>query len=173
MKITLSQIKANSPCEAGFKKLLKSLNKTKADDTQVSIKHILESNGVLDTLWVIDNLCEDKRKVQLMCADFAERVLYIWEDWAKYYINDKDHFNAPRKVIELIKSGASEKEITAAVASSSAAVASSSSRAAWAARAASYAASYSAASVASAAAATAVRTAERRKQKEIILKYFD
>jgi hypothetical protein len=48
---TLNRIKANSPCESGWKKLLKHLGKTKADDAPLSFATILKSNGLDDALW--------------------------------------------------------------------------------------------------------------------------
>lgn len=43
---TLNRIKAHSPCEAGWKKLLKYLGKTKADDVRLSFATIVKSNGL-------------------------------------------------------------------------------------------------------------------------------
>ena len=48
---TLNRIKAHSPCEDGWKKLLNHLGKTKADDEPLSFAVILKSNGVEDALW--------------------------------------------------------------------------------------------------------------------------
>ena len=48
---TLKRIKAHSPCEDGWKKLLNHLGKTKADDEPLSFAVILKSNGVEDALW--------------------------------------------------------------------------------------------------------------------------
>lgn len=73
------------------------------------IKESLDKDSVQTTLTLIQKNCNDKQKLRLMAADFAESVLHIWEDWAKE--NAKEHLKAPRKLIELIKAGASEKEI--------------------------------------------------------------
>jgi hypothetical protein len=48
---TLKRIKAHSPCESGWKKLLKHLGKTKADDAPLPFAVILKSNGIEDALW--------------------------------------------------------------------------------------------------------------------------
>ena len=48
---TLNRIKAHSPCESGWKKLLKHLGKTKADDAPLPFAVILKSNGINDALW--------------------------------------------------------------------------------------------------------------------------
>jgi hypothetical protein len=53
MKTTLNKIREQSPCTEGWIKLLGALNKTKADDEDVSFLTILESNGVDDALWCL------------------------------------------------------------------------------------------------------------------------
>ena len=50
MKTTLNKIRKHSPCAQGWAKLLATLNKTKADDENVSFLTILESNGLDDAL---------------------------------------------------------------------------------------------------------------------------
>ena len=109
MKLTLNDIKSKSPCENGYKKLLKSFDKTSADDTEVSIQHLLNSNGIDNTLWVIYNCIPDRiMDKRNMCADFAESVLHIFE---QQYPNDK----RPRQAIEIFrKEDATQQEITAA-----------------------------------------------------------
>jgi hypothetical protein len=49
--ITLNQITAFGPCTSGWRTLLKSLNKTDADNEPVSLLHILQSNGLADAIW--------------------------------------------------------------------------------------------------------------------------
>jgi hypothetical protein len=51
MKTTLNKVRSHSPCEAGWKKLLNTLGKTKADDEELSILTILNSNGIEDAIW--------------------------------------------------------------------------------------------------------------------------
>lgn len=51
MYTTLNKIKAHNPCKNGWKKLLKNLNKTTADDEPLAILAILDSNGLDDALW--------------------------------------------------------------------------------------------------------------------------
>jgi hypothetical protein len=50
---TLNSIRKHSPCEDGWKKLLKHLGKTRADDEPVTLLAILESNGLDDALWCL------------------------------------------------------------------------------------------------------------------------
>lgn len=48
---TLNRIRAHSPCESGWKKLLAGLGKTAADDEPLSFVRIVEINGLDDALW--------------------------------------------------------------------------------------------------------------------------
>ena len=102
--LTLNKIRGKSPCQSGWNTLMKSMGKTEADDTRVSIAHLLESNGKNDTLWVIFRCIPDQlEKKRNMIADIvepaieaAESVLHIFE---KKYPDDK----RPRKAIENAK----------------------------------------------------------------------
>jgi hypothetical protein len=51
MKTTLNKIRAWSPCKSGWETLLSSLGKTNADDEELSLLTILDSNGVEDAVW--------------------------------------------------------------------------------------------------------------------------
>lgn len=51
MKTTLNKIREHTPCKEGWEKLLLSLNKTKADDEELDLLAILDSNGLLDAVW--------------------------------------------------------------------------------------------------------------------------
>ena len=110
MKLTLNDIKSKLPCADAYKKLLKSFNKTSADDTEVSIQHLLNSNGINYTLWVIYKCIPDRKMDKRnMCADLAESVLHIFEE---HCWND----TRPRQAIEVCrKENATEKEIDAAM----------------------------------------------------------
>ena len=50
---TLSEIRAQGPCEDGWQKLMKHLGKTKADDAPLELLTILDSNGLDDALWCL------------------------------------------------------------------------------------------------------------------------
>lgn len=50
---TLEEIKKHNPCKDGWEKLLKSLNKTEADATIVTMEHVLNSNGISDAVWAL------------------------------------------------------------------------------------------------------------------------
>lgn len=51
MITTLNKIRELSPCAEGWAKLLKHLNKTKADDEPIRLLTILDSNGLDDAIW--------------------------------------------------------------------------------------------------------------------------
>ena len=52
--VSLNEIRAHSPCELGWKKVLASKGGTSADvDAQFPITDILESNDLDDTLWTL------------------------------------------------------------------------------------------------------------------------
>lgn len=104
MRITLNQIKRNSPCQSGWGTLLKSLNKKRADNTEVSIAHLLNSNGIDDTLWVINNCIEnDLDKKRNICADFAESAIEHAERVLHIFEKERPNDNRPRKAIEKAK----------------------------------------------------------------------
>ena len=197
--ITLKQIRDNKPCEDSWTKLLESFNKTKADDTIVTCQHLLDTLGIDDTLWVISNCIGGKRtKKRHMVADIAERVLSIWEDWAKDHA--PDHLDAPRKAVDAVRNGKVNDKIlkaaeyawdagalaTRALAADALAADVDCAYAADSACAAAYAASYAAACAyagALAAGALAARAAtdaagdagydnELEEQEKIILTYF-
>lgn len=183
--ITLKQIKAKKPCKDSWEKLLKSYGKTKADDTVVTCEHLLDILGINDTFWVIFNCIKGQKvKKRHILADIAERVLYIWEDWAR--VNAPEHLDASRKAIEATRSGKVTREIriaaAAAYAADTADIAAYAAYATYvcdaadAARAA-YAAYAAYVCDAAGAAAYAVYAVDNRKkeieeQKKIILKYF-
>ena len=76
---TLSAIRAASPCHDGWTKLLKYLGKTSADDEPLPLLTVLDSNGLDDALWVLDNTKCDPRLARHFGAWCAEQVLPIFE----------------------------------------------------------------------------------------------
>ena len=80
MYTTLNDIRAFNPCKEGWKTLLKSLGKTKADDEPLSLLQVLSSNGLSDTLWcfgVVDDFEKEKR---LLAVAFAREVQHLIKD---------------------------------------------------------------------------------------------
>jgi len=76
---TLSRIRAGSPCQDGWAKLLAYIGKTKADDEELSLLTVLESNGLDDALWVLSCAMPDDRLARHFQAWCAEQVLPIFE----------------------------------------------------------------------------------------------
>ena len=80
MKTTLNEIREHSPCEEGWKKLLKSLSKTKADDEPVSIVQVLDSNGLDDALWCLRAVKGYDREIRLYAVWCARQVEHLMTD---------------------------------------------------------------------------------------------
>ncbi len=68
MNTTLNEIRSHSPCVESWEILLRSLNKTKADDDPLPYSRILEICRVSDCLWAIARCRPDGQRV---CAEFA------------------------------------------------------------------------------------------------------
>jgi hypothetical protein len=111
MTTTLNKIKAKSPCEDGWDKLLNYLGKTQADNEPLSIATIIQSNGIKDALWALRAVEGKDKEIRLFAADCADLVLPIYE---KQYPND----DRPRKAIQAARDYAngviSKDELTAA-----------------------------------------------------------
>ena len=76
---TLARIRAASPCEDGWRKLLGSLGKTGADDEPLALLTVLDSNGLDDALWVLSFVMPDDRLARHFQAWCAEQVLHLFE----------------------------------------------------------------------------------------------
>ena len=76
---TLAAIRAASPCEDGWRKLLGSLGKTSADDEPLDLLTVLDSNGFDDALWVLSYAMPDDRLARHFQAWCAEQVLHLFE----------------------------------------------------------------------------------------------
>lgn len=77
---TLNRIRSAHPCEGGWEKLLRHLEKTKADDEPLDLLTILDSNGLDDALWVLSYAMPDDRLARHFQAWCAEQVVHIFED---------------------------------------------------------------------------------------------
>ena len=80
MYTTLNKIRACSPCNGGWKKLLKNLGKTKADDELLKITTILDSNGLDDALWCLRSVDGYQREIRLYAVDCARSVQHLLTD---------------------------------------------------------------------------------------------
>jgi hypothetical protein len=157
VKTTLTKIKQHTPCTEGWAMLLLFLNKTEADDEELLIKTILESNGVKDAIWALRAVEGCDREIRLMACDFAESVVHL--------ANDDRSVNAIAVSRKYANGEATLEELDTARAAAWAAVN-------WAAKVAAWAAAGDAACAASRAACAAAGDAELEKQKEILLKYI-
>ena len=75
---TLEQIKAHNPCETSYKKLLKGLNKTKADSEPLEFRSIYNILDVEDVIWATRVL--DKKTRVHVGALFADTIKHLTED---------------------------------------------------------------------------------------------
>ena len=75
---TLNRIRECDPCASGWKKLLESLNKTKADDEPLSLKHILDSNGLDDAIWALRSI--DAPEVRLFAVRCVRQIQHLISD---------------------------------------------------------------------------------------------
>ena len=177
MKTTLNKIRERNPCDASWKKLLQSLGKTEADDTEISVRYILDLLGVGDAIWALRAVEGHDREIRLFACDCAESVLYLFEQKCP---DDKRPRNAIEVAMRYANGEATSDELTtadaAARAAEDAAALAAGDAAAWAAwavaRAAEGAAAWVAAAAAVAASAVAAGDAEREKQREFLIKYI-
>ena len=77
---TLNRIRAHSPCEKGWKKLLAHLGKTQADDEPLPYSVIVESNGLEDALWCCRVEPQYDREWRLFAVWCARQVQHLITD---------------------------------------------------------------------------------------------
>lgn len=77
---TLNRIRAQFPRHEGWAKLLKSLNKTAADDEPLSFVAILDSNGLDDALWCCRAEPQHASLWRHFAVDCAESVRHLMTD---------------------------------------------------------------------------------------------
>ena len=69
-----------NPCSKGWRKLLKYLGKTVADDESLPFSVILDSNGLEDALWCCHTAPEHNRVWRLYAVWCARQVQYLMTD---------------------------------------------------------------------------------------------
>ena len=179
--ITLNEIKSHSPCRDGWEKLLKSLGKTKSDDTAVTFSYIAENNNASDALWCLRVLGDKYKRERLyLVAEIAESVVHIYNE--KYpddnRVNDgiqaiKDYADMRISLEDLkTKRNAAAAAAAYAAAVPYAAAVADDAYAAYAAAAADAAYAYAADAAYAYSAAAAADAAEREKQKNLIRKWL-
>src|SRR4030065_695472 len=102
---TLNKIRANSPCEEGWKKLLATLYRTQADDEPLPFATILESNGFNDALWCCRAAPE---------YDKEWRVFAVWCARQVQHLNTDPRVKAAIDIAEKFANGLSTAEELAA-----------------------------------------------------------
>jgi len=147
---TLKQIRRNSPCEDGYKKLVKSLGGVGkyGKDTPLTFKQIYESNGYNDTLWCM--MAVDEKWYPLwrhFACDCADDVRHLMTDE-----RSKNAIHVARKHADGL---ATHEELDAAWAAARAAARAAAGAAAWA------------------AAGAAARDAARAAQMKRLFKYCE
>ncbi len=80
MKTTLRRIKEHDPCAGGWAKLLKHLNKTEADDEELSLLTVLESNGPVNAIWALRCVDGHDREIRLYAVWCARQVQHLMTD---------------------------------------------------------------------------------------------
>ncbi len=80
MRTTLNAIREHSPCESGWKKLLRHLGKAQADDEPLSIVTVLDSNGLDDALWCLRAVTGHDRELRLYAVWCARQVQHLMTD---------------------------------------------------------------------------------------------
>ncbi len=76
---TLNKIREHHPCRKGWRKLLKYLNKNQVYEELLSLKVILDSNGVEDAIWALRTI-DDQGLVQLFAVRCVRQVQHLLID---------------------------------------------------------------------------------------------
>ena len=95
-----------NPCSKGWKKLLKYLGKTVADDESLPFSVILDSNGLEDALWCCHTAPEHNRVWRLYAIWCARQVQYL--------MTDQRSLNALNVAERHANGQATDKELSAA-----------------------------------------------------------
>ncbi len=78
----IARIRAAGPCEVGYKKLVKSLGGVHkyGEDTPITIRQIVESNGLDDALWCLCTMPEHNARWRLLAVRYARRAQRLMTD---------------------------------------------------------------------------------------------
>lgn len=77
---TLNRIRAHSPCQEGWEKLLKGLGKAKADDEPLPYSTIAKINGLDDALWCCRAEPEQWKTWRLFAVWCGRQVQHLMTD---------------------------------------------------------------------------------------------
>ena len=76
---TLNKIRQKRPCSDGWIKLLAHLGKTKADDDPVTLRTVLDSNGLDDALWCLRASDAPEFEMRRFARLAALDVAHLWK----------------------------------------------------------------------------------------------
>jgi hypothetical protein len=113
MKTTLNRIAENGPCADGWKKLLRGLGETTADNEPLSILQILDINGLNDALWCLRAVENHDKEIRLFSVWCARQVRHL--------MTDQRSVNALNVAENFANGAATEEELDAAWAAARAA----------------------------------------------------
>ena len=80
MNTTLNLIRSHGPCVDGWAKLLRHLGKTEADDEPLSLRTILDSNGIDDAIWCLRAVPNCEREARLYAVWCARQTQHLMTD---------------------------------------------------------------------------------------------
>jgi hypothetical protein len=80
MQTTLNKIRSHDPCGSGWRKLLKHLGKTEADDEPLPLLTVLESNGLDDALWCLRAVDGRDKEIRLFAVWCARQMQHLMTD---------------------------------------------------------------------------------------------
>ena len=157
--ISLNQIRDQSPCETGWKKLLQAKGGKKSDmDAQFPLAEVIETNNLDDTLW---------------CLRCRPEYSNLWRKYAVWCARQVQHLMADQRSLDVLdvawrhsEGQASDSELAAAGDAAGDAAWAAAWDAAWA--AAGDAAGAAARAAARAAAGAAARAAQKVKLLQIL-----
>ena len=174
MKTTLNMLRNQDPkpCSEGWVKLLKHLGKTKADDDELPILIIIDSNGIDDAIWALRAVPARDREIRLFSIWCARQVQHLLADQRSIDALDvaERYANGAASKDDLASARAAARAAYAAAYAARAAYAAAyAADVAYAAAYAADAAAYAADVAARAAARDSARAAQKQKLIEICL----
>ena len=77
---TLNKIRKCNPCISGWRKLLRHLGKTEADDEPLPLLTVLESNGLDDALWCLRTVEGHDSEIRMFAVWCVRQVAHLMAD---------------------------------------------------------------------------------------------
>lgn len=96
MQTTLNKIQQHSPCVEGWNRLLKSLNKTQADDEPIEFKHVIDTQWFSDAVWclrTIDSIEPSIVSFISFCQDQCTELGVDVEEMVEYDLSNQSMTN--------------------------------------------------------------------------------